>query len=235
MAFTDNLVDWWDLAEASGNAVGAHAGIVLTDNNGVGSGTLGGRAARDFESSLSQYLAVNDSAALSLGADTAFTLAIRAQWESTPSSGLQVLLSKDNASGANREFTMYWIDGTRLTFGVWDSVGTFIGVDHTGGNPSVATPYTIIAWHDPVADVLAVSIDDGAPQTVSYSAGTRDTAAPFQIGAGLGVSVNHFDGLIGSVAYWKRVLTSAERTAYYNSGAGLAYTDIRPRFILGTH
>ena len=227
MPLTDNLVDWWDLAEASGNAVGAHAGITLTDNNTVGAGTLGGRAARDFERDSSEYFSTADSAALSLDSDQAFTLAIRAQWESTPGSAAYALISKDNTT--DREFVLYWQESGSIRWAVWDSGGNITQLQYSGltdGNPTIGTPYTIIVWHDPVANELGISLNDGTPQTLSYSAGTRDTAAPFQVGAGIGVSANHFDGLLGSVAYWKRVISSAERTQYYNGGSGVAYADI---------
>jgi len=35
-----------------------------------------------------------------------------------------------------------------------------------------------------------------------------------------------FDGLIEEVAFYKRVLTAAERTWLYNSGAGRAYAEV---------
>lgn len=228
MAWLDDLVDWWNLDEASGNATGAHAGIVLTETNPtIGTGTLGGRAARDFERSSSQYLAVNDSTALSLGSDTPFTIAIRSQVEANLTSAAYVLVGKDTSSGANREFDLYHTNAAGFRWIVWGSGGASTQIQWSGiTNPTVGTPYTIIAWHDPSADVLGMSINDATAQTVAHSTGTRDGAAAFQIGGGIGVSANHFDGLLGSCAYWKRVLTSTERTEYYNSGSGLSYADV---------
>jgi hypothetical protein len=67
------MVDMWELDEASGNAVGAHAGIILTDVNTVGAGTCGGHAARDFErNNAAECFTTADSAPL--GSDTAFTV-----------------------------------------------------------------------------------------------------------------------------------------------------------------
>jgi len=47
-------------------------------------------------------------------------------------------------------------------------------------------------------------------------------ASDFAIGARRDTAPLYFDGRIDEVGLWKRVLTTAERTALYNSGAGVA-------------
>ena len=53
----------------------------------------------------------------------------------------------------------------------------------------------------------------------------NDSTAEFDIGRRpYSGSFGYFNGRIDSVGFWKRVLTSAERTALYNSGNGLEYS-----------
>ena len=52
----------------------------------------------------------------------------------------------------------------------------------------------------------------------------RDSTNPFAIGVWTGAFPSgNMDGLIDEVGFWKRTLTSGERTQLYNSGNGLAY------------
>jgi hypothetical protein len=225
---TANMVDMWNLAEASGTATGAHAGIVLSENGGtIGTATVGGRAARDFEFDSTQYLSVADSAALSISADQAMTFAARFQLESYAATSMAILGRDDG--GSNRDFLLYWTSSVGLRFVVFDSGNTGTEVVETSlSGLTLATPITVVAWHDPVANEIGISVNNNTPVlTSSYTAGTRgDSAAPFQVGSGVGAGVLPFDGPIGSVVYWKRVITSGERTEYYNSGSGVEYADI---------
>ena len=73
---TTDMIDMWDMDESSGNIVGEHAGITLTQTGGtIGTGTCGGRAARSFNGS-SLHFTIADSPALSV-ADESFTVAAR--------------------------------------------------------------------------------------------------------------------------------------------------------------
>jgi len=224
---TANMVDFWDMDEASGNIVGEHASITLAETGGtIGTSTIGGRAARDLELGVPQYFWVADSSALSLSSDQAFTVAARVQWESATTSS--AIVSKDDTS--NREFLMYHQHGTGIRLIVWESGGTnaVVTCEFSPGaaNPTNGVPYTIVAWHNPVADEVGIQVNAETPCTSAWTLGTRDQSARFQIGAGIGEGTFTVDGLIGSVGYWKRVLTSDERTEYYAAGAGVAYADI---------
>ncbi len=222
---TTSMVDFWDMDESSGDLTGEHASISVTEINGtIGTGTIGGRAARDLEFDSAQYFSAADSAALSLSSDQDFTIALRVRLESTGAGCCaRVMASKDDPTFSQREWILYYVDGGDVLFGVWDSGGT-LGYA-TGAFPSSVTgvDYTIVAWHDSTANQVGFKINDGTAVTSSWTSGTRDTTAPFKIGQSNG---NSFDGRIGSFGMWKRVLSSAEMTEYYNGGSGVAYTDI---------
>lgn len=220
MALTDDLIAFWELEEASGTRNDAHGSNHLTDNNTVlsAAGLVG--TAGDFETSATEYLSLSDNAALSLGSDQAFTFAV---WVNAESFGAnRTILAKDTGGGSTREYAMYYQNGgTLFWFAIWDGSGTFRAVSaSTHGAPSTATWYLIIGWHDPVGNVVGISVND-VSNTTAHTTGTRDTTAEFRIGSGSGSP--NWDGLIDQVGFWKRVLTSDERTALYNSGAGLSY------------
>lgn len=218
-----NMVDMWELAEASGNATGAHASTVLTDINTVTSGTCGTRAARNFTLANSETLEAVDSAALSLGADESFTVAMRFSIASIAGGANRFIVSKDNETSGQREWLFLFTDAVGLRFLVWDSAAAFTQAVN-GLVPTLNTCYTAIGWHDAVNNVVGIKVNNGAATTAAHTTGTRDTTAAFRIGGNTGGGFH--DGLVGSVVYWKRVLTDAEMTEYYNSGNGVSYADI---------
>jgi hypothetical protein len=63
--------------------------------------------------------------------------------------------------------------------------------------------------------------------TKSYSGGITVNTRDFTIGTQNDTAnIFRWDGLIDEVGFWKRVLTSAERTELYNSGNGRDYAYI---------
>jgi hypothetical protein len=49
------------------------------------------------------------------------------------------------------------------------------------------------------------------------------TSCPFDLGANSAAGGLHWDGALDEWGFWARTLTSDERAALYNGGAGLAY------------
>ena len=82
------------------------------------------------------------------------------------------------------------------------------------------TWYYVVAWHDSVGNQVGISVNDSVPDTAAFTFGSFDDVGTFAIGK---ESVNYFGGTIDEVGFWKRTLTSGERTQLYNAGAGLAY------------
>jgi hypothetical protein len=69
-----------------------------------------------------------------------------------------------------------------------------------------------------------ISVNDVA-NTASTTIAPQDTSNALKIGTG---GVNElWDGVIDEVAFYKRVLTPAERTWLYNNGAGHSYADLK--------
>lgn len=225
MSLLTNLVSYWKLDEASGNALDAHGSNTLTDNASVGSAAGKINNARDFESSTHQYFSIADNAALSTG-DIDFTFACWVKAESLVN--YPVILGKWGTYAGYREFVLYYDTSSfRFQFAVESSGGTLASaVANTFGAASTGTWYFVVGWHDSVNNLVGISINAGTADTVSHTLGVRDSTLQFQIGgSNQNVQSLFWDGLIDEVGFWKRVLTSQERTDLYNGGSALSYDD----------
>lgn len=226
MALIDNLVAYWKLDEASGNAIDAHGSNTLTDTNSVGTGTGVINSARDFESGSTQYCTIADNTDLSTG-NIDFTFSFWINIESN--NNYRNVLGKGSAwSQAGVEYHV-WLNqdaGQRVVWEVGtDGFASLVNVTaNNAGNLSTGTWYFVVVWHDSVANEIGISVNDGTPDTTAHSAGVWDSDKAFSIGnMGSTGGGQTWDGLIDEVGFWKRVLTSGERTQLYNGGAGLAY------------
>ncbi len=227
MAVITNLLNYWSLDEASGDALPAHGSMTLTDTNTVGAASGKVSGARDFEADNVEYFSHTDHADLSAG-DTDFTFQAWVNLESKSlGSNTRVIFRKWD--GAGTEYILWYDAGTlatdRFSWVVRGS-GTLSHVEaNVLGSPSIATWYLIHAWHDSVNNEIGIAVNAGTADTTAHSAGVDDTAAVFYIGHEDGAS-DEWDGLLDECAMWRKVLTSAERTWLYNSGAGRSYADI---------
>jgi hypothetical protein len=213
-ALTDDLKAFYSLDDAND----AHLnGYHLTNNGTVTfvAGKVGN--AGDFESGSSQYLSRADNADFSVG-NMNFTLAA---WFRIESCGNGSVVQK---AGANDlEYDLRVDASCVLSFRVSSSAGfTNLTTIVTAGSLSTATWYYAVAWHSATDDKIYLSVDDGTAVEGAYSAGSYDSGASFRIG-GYSDYSEYFDGLIDQVGFWKRALTSQERTDLYNAGSGLSY------------
>jgi hypothetical protein len=231
MALADNLIAYWPLDEASGDALDAHGSLDLTETGGT-IGTATGKVgdARDFEADDTEFFARADGTDLSTG-DIDFTFAAWVQLESKPSSA--TLISKGTVSDGEY-YLMYRGGGTdRFEFSAYGGAGFASGSTARAdnlGSPSSATWYFVVAWHDSVNNQIGIAVNAGTADTASHSAGVLDGSGAFFLGAGYphhpATGGEPWDGLIDEVGFWKRVLTGSERTELYNAGAGRDYAYI---------
>lgn len=225
MALSDNLIVYYPLDEASGNALDAHSvgPHHLADNNtvGIAAGKVGG--ARDFEADSGEYFSHADHADFSV-ADQDFTLAFWIKFESLGTTrGIIHKGTFDNA--ATIEYGVaYTVTQDRFRWAVAD--GSNVGVVDANvlGAPATGTWYFVVCWHDSAANQIGIAVNAGTADTASYSTGSHDGAASFTVGAD-NSGGRFMDGLIDEVGFWKRVLTGGERAELYNAGSGRAYED----------
>jgi hypothetical protein len=216
-----DLVAAWKLDEASGNAIDIHDDNDLADTNTVTAGTgLVYATARDFEFDDTEHFTLADNTDLSTG-DIAFSIAIWFKPESV--AGFPGLLNKYATSAGQREYTVYINAGDTEVKFQYSSDGTAESIVSTDSAAITAGNwYLVIIDHDPTGNETGIQLNNGTRKTASYSAGIFDGTSPFEIGT-LQTGSFPFDGLIGPVYFWKRALTTDERTALYNGGAGKTY------------
>jgi hypothetical protein len=215
MALTDNIVAYWTLDEASGSRADSVGGNTLTDNNTVTSTTGKINSAAQFTRANSESLSRLDNTDLSTG-DIDFTLSFWVNFASQP--GTEVIAMKGDDTGGTHEYSIFQT-GSTIKFIVQNTAANVV----VGSGLANATWYHIVAWHDSVNNQIGIALNAGTPVTAAYSGGITDGTAGFRLG-GDNNGTRYLDGLMDEVGFWKRVLTSGERTSLYNGGAGLAYS-----------
>jgi hypothetical protein len=224
MALITGLVGAWEMDEASGQAIDSHGSNPLTDVNTVGSNGTGWR---DFEADNVESFSHVDNADLSTG-DIDFTAAVEVQLESK--SNDRTIAMKWDGSGTE---WILWFDnagnfGTADRFGflIRNTIGVVTAAQGNNlGSPALGTPYHIVARVNHVTKGISITINNGTPNTNTYSGTIADTASAFNVGSD-GSGSTLWDGLMRRLRFWKRLLTDDEVTQLYNGGAGMSYADI---------
>ena len=232
----NNLVAYWKLDEAGGanDALDAHSnGLTLTQvsNPGADTGKVYSTA-RTFDGSADWFSRAADSS-LQTG-DIDFTIAC---WVFlTKTNTEHVVYSRWDVSSA-REYFISWVQSTNQFRFIVSATGSspYSNVSaSTFGAISSATWYFIVAQHDAANNLIGISVNDTATDTSAHTTGvytgsSKTTIGTFNI-SGSGFGPASWGGRIGPVAFWKSaaggggVLTAAQRTALYNGGAGLPYS-----------
>ena len=222
---TADLLAYWSMDEESGNRIDEVAGLVLTDNNTVTYDTgIKGNAA-DFTPGNSEYLSIEDTAAISFG-DEDFTICFWAKFNALGAN--RELVCKWDQSNNDREYRIFYADAVsdiRFTLSPDGSSATNLDLNIT---EATGTWYFVCAWYSTADNKMYMSVNDANEVNTSHNGGSNDNISTLAIGArdDAGSVDNYHDGLIDEVAFFGRVLTGAEQEWLYNSGAGRTYDDI---------
>ncbi len=218
-----DLVAYWQLDEASGNRSDSHSNaITLGDTNTVSSTTgIISALAADFENGNNEYLDAADSATLSLGSDTSFTLSAWVKLESVVGSTRAVIGKRNGTLAEDTELLVGATTSETILFRVGNDT-TYVELTDTNVM-ATGTWYFVVCWHDGPNDTVNIQFNNGTVTSTAWTGGTFDGSGNFQIGTIAASTTADWDGLIEGVGYWKRVLTADERTELYNAGAGLDY------------
>lgn len=180
------------------------------------------KTARQFTLANLEFFTVADNASLSTG-DIDFTIGMWVYLDSKTTS--RGILSKW-IGGSNREYQIrYNQTADRFQFLVHDGSIEVTEDADVLGSPSTATWYYIVCWHDSVENTINVQINDGTPDSQGHTTGLTDTIAPFDL-ATSDSRGSLWDGRTARLGFWKRVLTTAERTELYNAGSGIPYSGL---------
>jgi hypothetical protein len=216
MALIDGLVEYFPLSEASGNRVGLHAGIVLTDEGSTpAQAGLTYSNAAHFTFSANQRLWCADNAAMSAG-DSDFTIGFAFYMDSVPGFNLTLFAKSHNGSGAE-EYKVQITASGHVEFVVWDAAGGNNNVGWTAATIAESAWYRCMVFHDAANDLIGISVNGGAAATQPWANGVGDRNHDFQIGH------NAMAGRVGPWARWNRILSGIESSDWDNGGALLSY------------
>jgi hypothetical protein len=220
---TLTINNYWKLDESSAGSApvtrnDSVGGMALTDNGTVASttGILSNGGA--FVVADNTYLSHADNAVLQMG-DIDFTIAFWFNPSDLGAGTYPGLVVKDN-TGGTRDYSVIlnWPTASKLGFQVVTGAGAQTLANTTVLN--LGSWYFVVAWHDASADMMYLQVNNG---TAASKATGGALAAPSTNVFMIGRLSNYFAGTIDEVGIWKRVLTSGERTALHNGGAGLTY------------
>ncbi len=212
MALLDNLISYWKLDEASGNAADSHGSNTGTASNitygatGIINDAFDHNAVGDCD--LGQPGDFRDVAAFS----------IQAWFKTADGTSTINSLFSNMAGGSSADSYNFYCQNKKLQFfcEATSSVNTAGGTDIDND-----------AFHHGVAVYngtdMRVYVDGSLDNTAAGNTGTvGDNSHDVKIGEAVANST-FFNGELDEVAFWDRALTATEVTELYNSGAGLAY------------
>jgi len=190
--------------------------------NWVATNTADGKAAQ-FVRTSGEYLSITDNVLLSTG-DINFSIVAWVYLDTKTSN--MVIAGKFTGTGNLREWRLrYSTADDRFQFrvspdGTNAGMGT-VDADNFGAISTGAWHF-IVVEHDKDANTITIQVNNGTVDSTAYSSGLIDLASAFNIGAD-GSGTGPWDGRINSVGFWKRRLSSIEKTFLYNSGNGKPY------------
>ncbi len=127
-----------------------------------------------------------------------------------------------------REYRLrYHLATDRFEFRVSSNGVAVTGVAaNTFGAPALGTKYLIRFYHDPVTNLIGISVNDGAWDTAAHAGGIFAGIAAFNFSYNGDTGGEWWDGLIDDTGIFKnRIPTAAEWTRIYNGGDGLRFSD----------
>jgi hypothetical protein len=217
------LVSYWPLEEASGTRYDVVGTNHLTDNNTVTSAAGKVDTSAEFTAANSESLSINSNTSIQCG-DIDFTFAA---WVNLGAkTGSAQIISKINSGGGKVEYDFSWVGAPthRYRLSVAKPTDNWVYVDAvSGGNVDLDTWHLIVAWHDHALDKLYIQVDNGTVDSVA-TGGALQAASTADLYFGYRQWVGaYLTGKIDEAGFWKRILTTDERSALWNGGAGLTY------------
>lgn len=228
----DSLAAYWNLDEATGDRIDSTGnGNTLASTNGVGS-TVGknGDAAK-FISAADQYLSIDDNTTINLaGRDWSMSLWVKfdALTNDEPNDYVGICSKGDGTNDGWGMSLFYRPSLNRIELKISDgSLGTGVSgyslrADNFGGI-STGTWYHLIVTFTESNRAVTLSVN-GTENTGTSTYEVYDPAGAgnFSLGRAFAITRYSMSGAIDGVGIWTKVLSSDEKTALYNSGAGIS-------------
>lgn len=211
-----SLISYWKMDETSGTRIDARGANDLTDNFTVTSGSGIIVNAGQYTAANTEYLSHADNTSLSTG-DIDYSITC---WVNMDTKGVApTAIAKADGSPNNEYILRYLQSADRFQWFVSNNGSSLtLAQADNFGSPSTNTWYFIVAWHDSVNNLIGIQVNNGTANTTATSAGSFDSNSAFIVGRF--AAANYWDGRVDEVGFWKKVLSTQEKTDLYNSGAG---------------
>ena len=226
------LVSYWRLDEEAGIRADAHGKNHLSVGNTLTqvAGKLG-KAAR-FKKASGEYLFVTDAPTLATG-DIDFTISA---WVNLDGGRDEMYIASRGSDALGWEWFLIYDASLDFFSFIITTPGALnkgnadaLAFTDSFGKAQIGAWNFVVAWHDSAKETVNIQVNNGLVDSLHKSqvnqpdldqptAGT----GPFNLGAFDGPG-GFLNGRLDTAAFWKRVLTSAERAALYNNGAGLDF------------
>lgn len=219
-----DLVSWWSLDEASGNAIDAHGSNDLVETSGTIDSVAGKvNGGRDLESDDTEYFEIASNATLQV-ADEAFSFGCWWKPESTNTS--HYIMGKWNQTNNRREYIIIKNSSGEFRL-IISNDGTNTNTVLSGVTPSAGNWYFIVARHDPVSNTIHIKVNDAADVSAAHTTGCNANTSPFRFGAeGSATPLAYSDGVCDEAFFYKKYLSDDELEWLYNSGNGRHYYEL---------
>ena len=222
-----NLQGYWSLNEVSGTRNDSTANANnLTDVNTVGSAAGKQALAGDFEADNDEYLTITDAAQTGLDISGNMSISAWLNAESLPNSNNRYYILGKDTLGAKSYYVSYDRDAGNnydIFFG-WSVNGT------SGRSRAYRVTLTASQWYHLVITFnisegrVRFYLDGALVQNTTTTAGGTvfNSTTAFSLGSS-GDNNQTWDGLLDEVGIWNTILTDAQVTSLYNSGAGIPF------------
>ncbi len=225
MALTTNLLSYWKLDEASGNASDATASAKTLTNNSVTyqAGKINNGALFD---TTSDNLTTTSYTTFDFERTDSFSFSF---WVNLTSVGAnQFFIShQDNGASAYEGYSMYQAALGTLNFDFYNTAFGPNGCNPKSGISVIGTGWTHVVWTYAGTSLASGfklyvnNVDTTITASIDNLSATTKNTNDFRLGnRATGFNMN---GMLDEVGVWSRVLTSGEVTSLYNGGAGLPY------------
>lgn len=198
---------------------------------------VGPGGAASFASTNNEYLTAADNTDFSIGQNS-FSISTWVQIANKNNN--YSFVAKYDVQDNSREYVLrYNRTDDRFEFVVSNNGkenGEIVVQADSLGSPNVGEFYHLVATHNSVTDVITLVVNNRFQDTSNFVFNVFDGSSVFTIGASgednddpnANIAATHFylDGRVALTGFWKKTLSSTERSLLYNGGAGLRYRDI---------
>ena len=168
---------------------------------------------------------------LSIGAGESFTFAFRGMFKNVNAASAGDHGIAAQASNTVREWTLF----VRADAGLTD-IELFFTIAGVGfvGIPNTALAFdvdftTVIAEFDQPNGIMRLTLNDDQVtpyETTGLSGSVPDANLPFKIGHVGNDFTEKYNGALGTLAYFRGLMSSADKTTFHANGDGVRYADV---------